>query len=239
MAVRPQTATLRRPTPAWWREASLSVAAASLVFVTGLWLTGLQGVSSTGELITSVGRLTGLLGSDLLLIQVLLMARIPMVERSFGQDTLARVHRWVGFTSFSLVLAHIPLVLVGYAVLDNHNLVRETVDVVWAYPGVLLATAGFAALFTVVVTSIKAARARLRYESWHLLHLYAYLGVGLALPHQLWTGGDFVAVIAMSGGPPGASPPLPSSASESSPLWFSTPATGSSSSGWSSRVPGS
>ena len=32
---------------------------------------------------------------------------------------------------------------------------------------------------------------RLRYESWHLLHLYAYLGAGLALPHQLWTGADF------------------------------------------------
>jgi ferredoxin-NADP reductase len=37
------------------------------------------------------------------------------------------------------------------------------------------------------------ARRRLRYESWHLLHLYAYLGVGLALPHQLWTGTQFVA----------------------------------------------
>ena len=43
----------------------------------------------------------------------------------------------------------------------------------------------------VVVTSIRAARRRLRYESWHLLHLYAYLGVGLAIPHQLWTGADF------------------------------------------------
>ena len=40
----------------------------------------------------------------------------------------------------------------------------------------------------VVVTSMRAARSRLRYESWHLIHLYAYLGVGLALPHQLWTG---------------------------------------------------
>ena len=36
------------------------------------------------------------------------------------------------------------------------------------------------------------APARLRYESWHLLHLYAYLGAGLALPHQLWTGQDFL-----------------------------------------------
>jgi ferredoxin-NADP reductase len=45
----------------------------------------------------------------------------------------------------------------------------------------------------VVVTSVKTARRRLRYESWHLLHLYAYLGVGLALPHQLWTGQEFLA----------------------------------------------
>ena len=56
----------------------------------------------------------------------------------------------------------------------------------------LLATAGTALLVMVVVTSVRAARRRLRYESWHLLHLYAYLGVGLALPHQLWTGTDFV-----------------------------------------------
>jgi ferredoxin-NADP reductase len=61
------------------------------------------------------------------------------------------------------------------------------------YPGMLLAVAGTAALCMTVVTSVKAARRRLRYESWHLLHLYAYLGVGLALPHQLWTGQEFLA----------------------------------------------
>jgi ferredoxin-NADP reductase len=44
----------------------------------------------------------------------------------------------------------------------------------------------------VVVTSVKSARRRLRYESWHLIHLYGYLGVGLALPHQLWTGQEFL-----------------------------------------------
>jgi ferredoxin-NADP reductase len=60
-----------------------------------------------------------------------------------------------------------------------------------SYPGMLLATAGTAALVMVVVTSLRAARRRLRYESWHLLHLYAYIGAGLALPHQLWTGTDF------------------------------------------------
>ena len=56
----------------------------------------------------------------------------------------------------------------------------------------LLAVAGSLCLVMVVVTSIRAARSRLRYESWHLLHLYAYLGAGLALPHQLWTGQEFL-----------------------------------------------
>ena len=64
-------------------------------------------------------------------------------------------------------------------------------DLTAHYPGMLLALAGTACLFMVVLTSIKAARLRLRYESWHLMHLYAYLGVGLALPHQLWTGQQF------------------------------------------------
>jgi ferredoxin-NADP reductase len=60
------------------------------------------------------------------------------------------------------------------------------------YSGMLLAVAGTGCLVMVVATSVRAARRRLRYESWHLLHLYAYLGVGLALPHQLWTGQQFM-----------------------------------------------
>ena len=44
--------------------------------------------------LTSVGRLAGLLASDLLLVQVLLMARVPVLESAFGQDRLARLHRW-------------------------------------------------------------------------------------------------------------------------------------------------
>ena len=52
--------------------------------------------------------------------------------------------------------------------------------------------AGAGCLVLAAATSIRASRRRLRYESWHLLHLYAYLGVGLALPHQLWTGQEFL-----------------------------------------------
>ena len=91
------------------------------------------------------------------------------------------------------MLAHIVLITVGYSVGAHTDVVSKFVDMVLTYPGMLLATAGTAMLVLVVVTSVRRARARLRRESWHLLHLYAYSGVALALPHQLWTGGDFLA----------------------------------------------
>ena len=142
---------------------------------------------------TELGRLSGLIASYLLLIQVLLMARIPWLEGIWGQDVLARQHRLVGFTSFHLMLVHIVTITLGYAAAAQTGVLHEIWLLVTVYPGMLLATAGTAALVAVVVTSIRAARRRMRYESWHLIHLYAYLGVALALPHQLWTGADFTA----------------------------------------------
>ena len=188
------TAPRRPVVRRWWRDAAGLLAWASLLVVVALWVShsGLQGLSGADGWLTGTGRLAGLLASDLMLLQILMMARIPAVERSYGQDELARRHRLLGFTSFHLMLAHVVLIVTGYALTDGRDVLRETWHLVWTYPGMLLATAGFAALVMVVVTSIRAARRRLRYESWHLLHLYAYLGVGLALPHQLWTGADFV-----------------------------------------------
>ncbi len=191
---RPVPGASGRRVPRWWRDTVGALTWASMLVVVGLWVAGggLQDLSAMGTGLTSLGRLTGLVASDLLLVQVLLMARIPMVERSYGQDELARRHRLVGFTSFNLMVAHVVLIIVGYAAMDGRNLVAETWELVVDYPGMLLAVAGTAALVMVTVTSIKKARRKLRYESWHLLHLYAYVGVGLALPHQLWTGQEFL-----------------------------------------------
>lgn len=141
---------------------------------------------------TSTGRLTGLLASVLLLAQVLMIARIPWVERAFGQDNLVSSHRILGMSSISLLVAHIVLITLGYAGGEIGNAIGEFVELTLTYPAMLLAVAGAVALLMVAVTSARAARRRMRYESWHLLHLYAYLGAGLALPHQLWTGQEFL-----------------------------------------------
>jgi predicted ferric reductase len=197
----PRHASTRPPTGATARRdlrtrtIAEGLLAAALTLVTYWWATGggLGDLGSWTSGLTSLGRLTGLLASVLLLVQVLLMARVPLLERAFGQDRLAVIHRLVGFTSFTGMLAHIGLITWGYAAGDLTATPSELWNLTVTYPGMLLAAAGTACLVMVVVTSIRAARTRLRYESWHLLHLYAYLGVGLALPHQLWTGQEFLA----------------------------------------------
>ncbi len=180
-----------------WRDAAGLATAGSMLVVVALWVAhgGLRDLATAGpaDTLTGLGRITGLISADLLLVQVLLMARIPWVERAYGQDELARRHRLVGFTSFNLMLVHIALITVGYAASARTGILTQAWDLVWNYPGMLLATAGSVLLVMVVVSSVRAARRRLRYESWHLLHLYAYLGVGLSIPHELWTGTDFTA----------------------------------------------
>ncbi|MEU4191605.1 ferredoxin reductase family protein [Kribbella sp. NPDC026611] len=194
---RPWTAHARRRprrTPDWWRDAVGVLCWGNVLVVVVLWVSGrgLQNwATGPADLLTSLGRLSGLIAADLLLVQVFLMARVPVIERSYGQDELARRHRLVGFWSFNLLLVHIATILVGYTLRDHSDLVRETWSVVTTYRGMLLATAASIALTLAVVTSVRAARRALRYESWHLLHLYAYVGVGLSVPHEIWTGADF------------------------------------------------
>lgn len=183
-------------TPRWWGTIVLVALWTLGVGLIAQWVAGggVQSLVAGGaETPNSVGRLFGLVGSALILVQVAMMARIPLVERSFGQDTLARWHRVVGFTSLSLILLHVEMVLLAEAVAAGTGFWTASVDLVLTFPGMLLALAGTLALVMVAVTSIRAARRRVRYESWHLLHLYAYLGAGLALPHQLWSGTEFVA----------------------------------------------
>ena len=166
----------------------------SLLVVSYSWAAdgGIRDLGAMATALLSGGRLAGLVSADLLIVQFVLIARIPLLERAFGQDRLIGLHRVVGLTSFTLMIAHVAVITWGYAggdVLATPAMVWElTVD----YPGMLLAVVGTALLLMVVITSVRPIRDRLRYESWHLLHLYGYLGAGLVLPHQLWTGQEFL-----------------------------------------------
>ena len=63
-------------------------------------------LSARGGLLTYAGSLTGMIGTYLALIMVLLVSRIPFVERVAGQDGLLRLHRAVAPWPISLLAAH-------------------------------------------------------------------------------------------------------------------------------------
>ena len=187
--------TRRRASAQAWNLAATAVIWLTSLYVVALWVSGggLQAIAAgSAETLTTLGRITGLVSANLLLYQVLLMARVPLFERGFGRDGITRMHRLVGFWSFWLLIAHIVLITAGYSITAGLNPFVQLWEFIVDYPGMLLATASTVLLILVVVTAMQRARRRLRYESWHLLHLYGYLGVGLALPHQLWTGADFL-----------------------------------------------
>ncbi|MFN8036834.1 MAG: ferric reductase-like transmembrane domain-containing protein [Acidimicrobiia bacterium] len=169
------------------------VVVANLVVTVGLWLRHGQqhALGDAGGIATAAGQLTGLVGTYLVLVQLLLMARLPWVERHVGFDRLAIWHRWNGFASITLLMAHTALITVGYAQANGVALVDQTRDFVSHFADVLMAFVGLGLLLAVSITSVKMARRRLRRETWYFVHLYAYLGVALGFAHQLAVGSDF------------------------------------------------
>jgi predicted ferric reductase len=165
-------------------------------FITWLWVHGgnVTKVHTTGEDLTSIARLTGLLSAYLALIQVVLLARLPALERVVGFDRLSRWHRWNGHVCIDLVIAHVVFSVWGYALMDKLPIPKEISTMIWGgvYPGMITATVGTAMLLGVVATSLVIVRRRLSYEWWYVVHLLAYAGIALAWFHQIPTGNELV-----------------------------------------------
>jgi predicted ferric reductase len=190
-------APVQRPWPSSQeqREAlALAVVLGGALAVLSLWWadTPGRGLHSIADRLTAAGRITGLLGTYLVLVQVLLMARMPWLDRWIGTDRMAAWHRANGQYTISMLVAHTALITWGYAAQDRSSLAQETGKLIRSYPDVLAATVALGMLIAVGVTSACIARRRLRYETWYFIHLYTYLAIALSFSHQLATGNEFV-----------------------------------------------
>ena len=143
---------------------------------------------------TSIARITGLLCAYLALIQVLLLARLPQLERAVGFDRLTIWHRWNGHATVDLLILHVVFSVWGYALMDKLPITGEISTMIGGgvYPGMVTATIGTVLLIAVAWTSIVIARRRLRYEWWYAVHLLAYAGIALGWFHQIPTGNELV-----------------------------------------------
>src|SRR5205823_2304332 len=174
-----------------WKLILVAAVAGNAAAIVWLWVHGgnLE-LRTAGDWLTSLARLTGLVSAYLALIQVLLLARIPALERLVGFDRLSVWHRWNGHATLDLVLAHVVLSIWGYSLMDKVSLPKEISTMLGGgiYPGMITATVGTFLLIAVVVSSVVIVRRRLRYETWYAVHFAAYAGIALAWFHQIPTG---------------------------------------------------
>ncbi|MCT9934827.1 ferredoxin reductase family protein [Planotetraspora sp. A-T 1434] len=156
---------------------------------TGCWY-GLASVDGAAGWFAWVGRLTGLLAGYACAVLLGLMSRVPALDRGVGTDRLARWHALSGRYTIVLSTVHVVFATAAHVARSGTGVLRGTVGLILDGPAVLEATIGFGLLSGVAVISVRAVRRRLRYETWHYLHLLTYGAVFLAFAHQL-TGPDF------------------------------------------------
>jgi predicted ferric reductase len=177
--------TSRRP------SAILTAIGTGAAAVVLLWWHDTPALHGFGDWLTNAGRITGLLAGYVVVVLLVLMARIPAFERHVGSDRLARWHSMGGRYTVNLAIAHTLLIIWGYAVSAHEGLVPQTGQLLTQYPDVMMATASLGLFVLVGAVSIRAARKRLRYETWYHLHFYTYLAIALSFSHEFSTGADF------------------------------------------------
>ncbi|WP_433292907.1 ferredoxin reductase family protein [Actinoplanes sp. CA-030573] len=160
---------------------------ANLVIVELMFVTASPPAHNT---LTAAGRFLGLHLAFVMALQLLLVARLPFLDRRIGMDKLTTWHRWTGFSLFWLVLLHPTFVLLGYARLDKISFLAEIPNLAKQMP-VLLGMIAAGLIVVIAAVSLRAVRRRVSYESWHTVHLLVYVVVVLGIVHQLYEGSAF------------------------------------------------
>jgi predicted ferric reductase len=158
-----------------------------LIMAGAVAATALAGVSAPQPLrfnLPLLAHTSGLLAGYGVTVMVALMSRAPALERGVGADRLARWHAKGGRAIFCLILIHGAAATATWAMVQGTSLWAATIDVL-GMPGLIAATAGTAIFLSVGIISAQSMRRRLRYETWHFLHLLTYLAIALSFSHEL------------------------------------------------------
>ena len=163
----------------------------NLVVILFFWFSGSSGhllERSFSGIFISLGRVSGLLAEYLILVQLILIGRIHFIEREFGHDRLASIHKTVGTYLILLIISHPILLSVGYGALTESGYFEQFLSFLQNWDDVAPALLGLLIFAAATILSLTVFRAKLKYERWHFTHLFIYLAIGLALEHQTKTG---------------------------------------------------
>ncbi|SNT07001.1 Predicted ferric reductase [Asanoa hainanensis] len=164
-----------------WGALAVNVLIVEVLFFTG---------DPAKNALIGIAKFIALHAALLMMLQLVLVARLPWLDTWIGADKLTAWHRWTGFALFWAVVLHASFILTGYAQLSDISVFAQ-IDVFLGIFPTLLGMLAVAVIVVVVALSVRFARRRLSYELWHTIHLLLYAAVTLAVLHQLYEGSSF------------------------------------------------
>jgi predicted ferric reductase len=167
--------------PATARALLWAVVLANLAVVEFMFFTA----EPSKNALVATGKWLGLHLALLMILQLVLVARLPFLDRRLGMDRLTSLHRLVGLAVFWVVLAHPTFVILGFSRYDRLPVSREISNLAGIF-ATLTGMLAAAAMVVAIGFSVRLVRRRLPYELWHAIHLLMYAAITLALIHQAY-----------------------------------------------------
>lgn len=141
--------------------------------------------------IKGIGVIAGLVAMASMMLMLVLVARVPFVDRTLGQDRATAAHAAIGRTMVAAIFAHGAFILSGYALGNQADLVSTFTHLWAASTDFVWAVVAFGLLCVVGVSSMVAVRRRYPYEAWYAIHLLTYAAIAASIPHQFSMSGMF------------------------------------------------
>ena len=149
-------------------------------------------LSAPGGWFNLAGRVFAMAGTYSILIMMLLIARLPGLERAVGHDKLVHWHRRLGGWPVLLIGAHILFTTLGYAAAGHVGPIHQLFVFFDSYPEMVKAFIGTGLLGIATALSIPVIRRAMAYEKWWAVHLLLYAAVFLSFFHQEQTSPMFI-----------------------------------------------
>jgi len=167
--------------------------AANLIAILYFWWLGSH-TFITGDgakQLIAAGRLSGLLLTFFVLVQLLLIGRTGWIEKIFGLDKLSRLHHWIGLALVSVLILHPLFLTFGYGMRNGSGFVQQFLDF-QDWEDVFGATLAFFIFLGVIAVSLVSVAKKIKYETWYFIHLATHLAILMAFGHQVEVGRDLM-----------------------------------------------
>ena len=174
-------------------DIAVTVAGIGLGICLGIGVSSVRdGLDLPGGWALALGTLAALTGTYLCLMLLVLISRIPWLEREIGHDRMVALHRKVAPYSLVLILAHVVLTTLSYSQAAEDSFLGQLWTIVTTSAWMVPAATAFVLMMSLGVLSYRRIRMRMKYETWWVAHLYFYIAVALSFGHQVALGPMFV-----------------------------------------------